>query len=203
MIKHHLRELRDLIGCEVVHSDSAPGKLAGLVVNPDDWRIASGVVAKSATPQQAIVVPIRLFGALDDEHRTLHLDCSEAALRSAIADSADRLAKDGLVDAAALLGRPVVGCGEAAGTVDNLLVNVSAWQIRYLVIRADTQLVLIDIEWCSSCGGDSDPLRIDRPAAAVASAPPYQDLSELCSGYEEALYRHYTSRAFDTQGDAA
>ena len=108
-----------------------------------------------------------------------------------------------IMDAAALLGRSVEGCDDVAGTVENLLVNVSAWQIRYLVIRANEQLALTDIEWCSSCGGDSGPLRIDRPAAAVASAPPYQDLSELCSGYEEALYRHYTSRAFDTQGDAA
>ncbi len=203
MIKHHLRELRGLIGCKVVLGDSAPGELAGLVVNPDDWRIMSGVVAISATPQQAVVIPVRLFGALDDERRTLHLDGSEAALRSSAAYSPDRLAEDGLVDAAALLGRSVEGCDEVAGTVENLLVNVSAWQIRYLVIRANEQLALTDIEWCSSCGGDSGPLRIDRPAAAVASAPPYQDLSELCSGYEEALYRHYTSRAFDTQGDAA
>jgi hypothetical protein len=37
----------------------------------------------------------------------------------------------------------------------------------------------------------------------VATAPGYRSLDELCIGYEEALYRHYTQRGYVSNDSVA
>ncbi len=82
-------------------------------------------------------------------------------------------------------------------------MNVDVRRLRYLVIETGSRCVLTDIEWCSSFDDCKGRPIVDLPAEAITTAPPYQALEELCSGYEEALYRHYTSRAYMIESGVA
>ena len=167
--------------------------------DPADWAIRSAVVANHLTLRESIQVPIGLFRALADEREELYFDdACDAVL------PADGPGQTLLADAADLLGRSVAGGGDqVAGSIDDLLVNIDLWKLRYLVVSTGPGRVLTDIEWCASVGGEGQCLSIDLPAAAVTGAPPFEGLDRLCIGYEEELYRHYTSRKYVSDGELA
>jgi hypothetical protein len=130
---------------------------------------------------------------LDTDACNLAVDVADELSEPAQLYRPDTLAGSTQYDAVELIGRPIEGEDARAGRIVDLLVNVQTWQLRYFVIAAGQRLVLTDVEWASSLTKGGDEVRLDLPAGAVATAPRYEGLGELCSGYEEALYRHYTS----------
>jgi hypothetical protein len=198
MISHQLRQLRDLLGYSVMSGDKPLGKLTGLAFDPADWAIRAAVVDDPVTSRDLVQIPIGLFRALADERRELCFDYAGEAVLPAGGPGHSVPA-----EAAALLGRQVAGGGQVAGSIDDLIVNIDSWQLRYLVVRTGTGRVLTDIEWCSSLGEDGQCLSLDLPAAAVTGAPPFEGLDRLCIGHEEALYRHYTSRKYAGDSEVA
>ena len=203
MTSHHLRQLRDLLRFSVVSEDGPLGRLTGLVLDPADWKIRHAVVADEGADGESVMVPVRFFRSIADKRGELHFDIAGEVLLSPGGLRGGGLAQPPLVDAMNVLGRKVAGCDEAAGLIEDLIVNIDSWQLRYLVIQTVTGRVLTDVEWCASFGGEGPGVSLDLPAAAVTAAPPYHGLDELSIGDEEVLYRHYTSRKYATEANAA
>lgn len=194
MFSHHLRQIRDLCGYRVTGIGTGTSELSGLVFDAAEWQVRSFVVrlAMSAV-DQVVMIPRACFRNLDDAAGQLALQVRDELPEPARIFRPDALAGTARYDATDLIGRPIEGEDGRAGRVVDFLVNVEFWQLRYFVIATGKRLVLTDVEWASSLASGSDEIRLDLPADAIASAPPYEGLGELCSGYEEALYRHYTS----------
>ena len=203
IIKHHLREVQDICGYSIVGQGQTLGALTGLVFDPQSWDVLHFLITESGTQGKPVGVPVQLFRSLDDVNRTLEVGLTREGLRSAEHYTPDVLARKGLVGTTAVVGK-IVDCSDGpAGRIGDLLVNVDVWQLRYLVIEAGSTRVLTDIEWCSSFDDCQAHPVVDLPAEAIITAPPYEALEELCSGFEEALYRHYTSRAYVIESDVA
>ncbi len=196
--KHHLRELTSLHDYRVRDSRGVEGQFRGVVFDPRSWRVGRLVVNADHASEGAFFVPVQEVRSIDDEARRIEVELSERPPLSSQQDVADSLHEAGLGYSRELLGQEILGLDGSAGRITDLLINVDVWQLRYLVIAAETSTVLTDIEWCVSVGNLDTSPRIDLPATAVAAAPPYRGLDELCIGYEEALYRHYTQRAYST-----
>lgn len=203
MITHHLRKVTDLCAYTVVGAGDPLGMLSGLVFSPDNWHVRHFVIMGESLPRKPVVLPTQLFRAILDDSRKLEVDVSAPALRSAAEYRPAQLAGSNLFDAAGLIGRRLDGSDTSAGKVADLLVNVHVWALRYFLIDTPSGRVPVDVEWCSSLDADQDGISVDLPAQAIATAPPYQGLGEFCSGYEQALYRHYTSRSYLQRTDAA
>lgn len=201
--KHHLRELGSLQHYRVLDSRGVEGHLRGVVFDPRSWRVGRLVVNADHASAGQFFVPVQAVRLIDDEARRIEVELTERPPLSSQRDLAESLAEAGLGCSHDLIGQEVLGLDAAAGRIADLLVNVDVWQLRYLVIVAGTNTVLTDIEWCVSIGNHNTSPRIDLPAKAVATAPPYHGLDELCIGHEEALYRHYTQRAYVSPEPAA
>jgi len=196
MIKHYLRELRDLCSYRVVGAGDAPAMLTGLIFEARDWCIRSFVVRQNALKRESIVIPQTCFRSLDDDRRELQFEVDDQLLASAECFQPESLVESPQFDAVAFLGRTIDGRDGLAGRVSDLLVNVDLWVLRYFVIDTDSRRVLTDIEWASSLAEGRERLLVDLPTEAIATAPPYENLGELCQGDEEVLYRHYTHTAY-------
>ena len=196
MIKHHLRELRDLCSYRVIGAGTAPATLIGLVFDAKDWCIRSFVVRQDALNRESIVVPQTCFRSLDDDRRELQLEVEDELLASAEGFQPESLSESTQFDAVEFIGGTIDGRDGPAGRVSDLLLNVDLWVFRYFVVDSDGRRVLTDIEWASSLAQGKERLRVDLPAEAIATAPPYENLGELCQGDEEVLYRHYTDTAY-------
>lgn len=192
MIKHHLRELRDLCSYSIVGVGTSPATLTGLIFDAKDWSIRSYVVKQEALHREPFVIPLTCFCSLDDVRRELRLDVREELLVSPKHLRPETLAKSTQFDAVAFLGQLIDARNGPAGKISDLLINVDLWVLRYFVIETDERRVLADIEWASSLTEGQERLLVDLPAEAIATAPRYESLGKLCQGDEEALYRHYT-----------
>ncbi len=202
MTSHHLRHLKDLLHRTVSSEDGALGRLAGIAFDSVAWKVDHVIVSDPQQSREPLIVPVQFFRSIDDERRQLHFDVAGKVLLSAGSYGSGNVEGLPLFDAAGLLGRTLYGRDEPAGKIHDLLVNVDSWKLRYLVVQTGAGQVLTDVEWCSALDRDGR-LTIDLPAAAVAAAPPYPGLEALSSGYEEMLYRHYTSRKYATDGSRA
>lgn len=203
MIRHHLRELRDLCNYSVIGVAGIRPVLTGLVFDAQDWSIRSFVVNRNAPEREPVVVPQSCFRSLDDDRRELRLDLDDQFLDSAERFRPEALVKSTKFDAVTLIGQTIDGRNGPAGKVSDLLINVDLWVLRYFVIDTDSRRVLTDIEWASSLAQGKERLVVDLPAEAIATAPPYEHLSKLSTGDEEALYRHYTRTAYICQDGVA
>ncbi|MGD8339288.1 MAG: hypothetical protein PVH89_00820 [Gammaproteobacteria bacterium] len=203
MIQHHLRELQALSRYTVVGIGAEPATLAGLVFDTKDWGIRSFVVRQNALGDEPVVIPPTWFRSLDDNRRELNFEAEGEVSASARLFDAEALSGRGQFDAVPLIGRTVGARNGPAGRIIDFLVNVDLWVLRYFIIDIDGRRVLTDIEWASGLSQDRELPRIDLPAEAVATAPPYESLVGLSVGYEEALYRHYTSASATWRDRAA
>ncbi|MGD8978043.1 MAG: hypothetical protein PVG91_10600, partial [Gammaproteobacteria bacterium] len=161
MTSHHLRQLRDLLQFTVITEGGPLGKLAGLLFDPADWKIRNVIVAERGNDREPVRVPVRFFRSIDDERRELFFDVAGEVLLSHGDHQISGPSHSPPIDAASVLGRSIAGCDDVAGSIDDLLVNIDVWQLRYLVVRTDSGRVLTDVEWCSSFDGDSRCLRLD------------------------------------------
>jgi len=197
MIKHYLREFLDLGNYGIVGLGTTPAKLETLVFDAADWSVSGFIVSDDSTAGEPVKLTPSMFRSIDDEARLLHFDTSVEAIVEWAPSSGVGEATT-LYDARELLDRDINGTDVTAGRIVDLLVNVNLWQMRYFVIDTGGRRVLTDIEWASSLSRGTAQPAIDLPGKAVATAPAYEHLDELCSGYEEALYRHYTRRVYAT-----
>lgn len=192
MFNHRLREVRDLCNYRVTGAGTAPATIGGLIVDATDWRVDTFIVMPDAPRSDPIAVPRSCFRSLDDDSRTLTFEITDEVLATSSVHSGRELQGTPRFDAVSLPGHTLYGRDEPAGTIADLLINVELWQLRYFIVEADTAVVLTDIEWASSLARGSDKVEVDLPAIAISTAPPYESIRNLCSGDEEALYRHYT-----------
>jgi sporulation protein YlmC with PRC-barrel domain len=194
--KHYLRELSSLYQYRVTDPDGEVGMLTGVLFEPFSWRVSRLIVDPDAGVDRHVFVPVREIRSISEQ--ACRIDVDHAGTRPYLSrhEVEAAVSEAGLASSDDLVGHDIQGLDGNAGRVADLLVNVDVWQLRYLVISAGAGAALTDIEWCVSIGGGDASPRIDLPAAAIATAPRYGGLDELCIGYEEALYRHYTQRAY-------
>jgi hypothetical protein len=194
--KHYLRELSSLCQYRATDPDGEIGTLSGVVFDPCSCRVARLIVDTETGRDSHAFVSIEEIRSIDEKARNMDVDRATNRSRLSWHEVEVAVSEAGLAVSQDLIGQDIQGLDATAGRVADLLVNVDVWQLRYLVIVAGANTALTDIEWCVSIGGRDTSPRIDLPAAAIAKAPTYSDLGELCIGYEEALYRHYTQRAY-------
>ncbi len=192
MIRHYLREFRALCEYDVIGVGENPGSLTGLIFDAVDWHVCSFVVRHDTAFPVPVLLETSTFSAIDDDARELRLDVDTEDPATISVFDPDGLADSSLFDAAALIGAEIDAVDGPAGRIDDLLVNVKIWQMRYFIISTDDKRILTDIEWASSLASGTRQPSVDLPRMAISTAPVYERLEELRSGHEEALYRHYT-----------
>ena len=196
MIRHNLRELREISTYSVAGLGTGQASLSGLVFDAADWHLRSFVIEHNMQYPSPVEIPARFFASLDDRRRELGFRIEAEALRSAGKYRPSQPSERNQFDAVALIGRTIEGRDGTAGLISDLLLNVELWLLRYFVIEIAGRRVLTDIEWASSMTESQSGLCLDLPARAVVTAPAYEGLGELSKGDEEELYRHYTHAAF-------
>ncbi|MGI9264652.1 MAG: hypothetical protein ACR2QU_06975, partial [Gammaproteobacteria bacterium] len=155
IIKHHLREVRALCHYRIVNASQALGTLSGLVFDPRSLQVIHFLVTPYGRQDDPVIVPVQLFRSLDDADRMFEVGVSAEGLRSAERYRPEVLARARLIDTFTVTGKTIDG---SASRIEDLLVNIDAWQLRYLVIETGSRRVLTDIEWCSSFGGRNERL---------------------------------------------
>lgn len=194
----YLREYLALKRCPVLGPEGESGVLRGISFSEPDWRVAS-IAFELGT--QISLAPEQVEYSMEGALRVRLPD--EGAMRRAGPGSGS--AKEKSVDADALLGYSIVSRDgdDVGGRIEDLLINVKEWCLRYLVADNGKHLVLLDASWLTGLAPDSPSAIIDGLAPrALWCAPQYHGLSTLTPGYEEMIYRHYSSRDFVPEAKA-
>lgn len=191
MTQHLLRKWTSLRGMRVVRDGEAIGRLAGLGFNDKTLRVAEFLVDTKDAECVPVRLPVDRAAVLDEPRRELMVE------RSGATSGRSEPGRDARapVDAHALLGKTIQCLDGPVGPVADLLVNIDVWMLRYFLVGVGEHRVMTDIEWCSSFNGGDGPA-LELPVKALETAPAYPGIDALCSGFEEALYRHYTRRKF-------
>ena len=196
MIRHNLRELRELCTYRIAGIGAEGGTLTGLVFDAADRHLRSFVIGHNMPLRKLVEIPASFFSSLDDDRRELQFRIEAGLLQSAEEYQSSTPSERNQFDAVALIGRTINGRDGTAGQISDMLLNVEFWLLRYFVIDMADRRVLTDIEWASSLTEGQSSLHLDLPARAIVTAPAYEGLSELRQGDEEELYRHYTRATF-------
>lgn len=87
------------------------------------------------------------------------------------------------------LGRPVVAGDEPLGTVEDAVLDVLNWRLRYLVVDLDGRPALLIPRAVTLPEGDQ-PLQLAISREQLAGSPPIPETG-LTDDYETALENHY------------
>lgn len=191
----YLREYLALKHTPVLDADGDSGAIAALKFREPDWRIAS-ILADFHGPRW--LAPATL--TYSEEVPPIILIRLVAAAAPA-ADGAGHPPKRLDVDADSLLGRVVLcsGTDKAGGRIDDLLINVHEWCLKYFVVDNGEGRVLLHASWVTGLSADSAAAIIDAlPARSLLTAPRYPGVAQLTPGFLDTIYRHYTHREFNT-----
>lgn len=94
-----------------------------------------------------------------------------------------------------LVGFYVQALDGDVGHVEDLIVDLEAWQVRYLEIDTRNWVpgrrVLVAPGWLHGIDRPRRTVALDLPKDLVRSSPPYDRSAVLERGLEEALHRHY------------
>lgn len=95
-----------------------------------------------------------------------------------------------------LRGRSIEGADGDIGTLDDLLIDSSSWEVRYLVVDTKRWLpggeVLVAPQWLTAADWAGDgSVTTDLTRAAVKASPKYERGTPLSRDYLDELHRHY------------
>jgi hypothetical protein len=188
-----LREYRALKRVPLLSTRGDSGTLQALAIRDADWKVVS-VLAYFGKPIR--LAPEQLECSIaEDEARTIRvLEADDGAIR----DDDAPIGADA-IEADRLLGCRIVGAGDegASASIQDLLINLKDWYLRYFVVDTGDHAVLLHSSWVTAFVSDTSCLVIDAlPVHALASAPVYPGVERLTPGFEDILYRHYTRREF-------
>lgn len=189
----YLQEYLALKRLPVLGTHGEQGRLLCVTFREPEWRVAS-VLAD--------------FGALIRLSAD-RLECSpdnppmirlrEGDTGTTARNGPSTLPVAGDVDADELLQCRIVSSRDDAvgGRVEDLLINLRHWYLRYLVVDNGTCRVLLHVSWITGISPESSSVITDGlPANALSSAPEYTGLATMTPGFEDTVYRHYTRRDF-------
>ena len=97
-------------------------------------------------------------------------------------------------------GYRVVAIDGQVGQLDNFLLNVETWAIRYLVINTGGWLkkheVLFTPKLVDRVLWSEATVNVNASRGLMESAPEYRQGEEIDRPYEEALFSHYTTHPY-------
>jgi len=100
-----------------------------------------------------------------------------------------------LRSAHAVSGHHVEASDGEIGHVEDFLIDVQTWAIRYLVVDTKDWLpgkkVLISPKWIERVSWSEKQVVVDLTREAVQQAPEYADVTPITRDQEIALHRHY------------
>lgn len=160
--------------------------LDGLVFDHAQWRVRGVCVDDTSRP---LIVDVAAIERLVDAPPQLLVRAAGGSAQAPRIDAQHRRIDD-------LLDRAVVARDGTAGRIADVLVNTRHWALRYYVVDRGDSRALLHVRWTSDLDGGSGVLVASLPVDAIATAPAYGGLSTLTPGYQDCLYRHYTSRDF-------
>lgn len=100
-----------------------------------------------------------------------------------------------LLSARHLIGFYAQAVDGAVGHVEDLIVDLQAWQVRYLEIDTRNWVpgrrVLVAPGWLHAIDRPNRTVALDLSRELVRSSPPYDRKAPLDRSLEENLYRHY------------
>lgn len=118
----------------------------------------------------------------------------EAAARRA-AEAQQEQGDPSLRSAGEVIGYYIAARDGDIGHVEDLLVEYSAWTIRYLVIDTRNWLpgrkVLVSPQWLDRIDWPSQTVGIDLSREEISSSPEYDPAVTVDRRFEEALHQHY------------
>lgn len=81
------------------------------------------------------------------------------------------------------------------GHLEDFIVNVENWRIRYLVVATKNWLpgskVLISPKWIRSINWTEEKIHIDHTVQEVRNSPPFDPAEPINRAYEQVLYDYY------------
>jgi hypothetical protein len=109
-----------------------------------------------------------------------------------------------LRDAKAVIGYHLRAADGEIGHVEEFLVDVEHWSIRYMVVDTSNWLggrrVLIAPSWVSAVSWEDSLVHVTATREAVMTSPEYDLAAEVERDYEQRLHSHYGRAAYWTDG---
>jgi hypothetical protein len=91
----------------------------------------------------------------------------------------------------AVSGYHVRAVGGEVGPVEDFLVEVPSWGIRYIVVRTGRGPVLVSPEWVGGVSWEGRRFDVDLSVEALREAPRYDPSRPLDRTYEARLHDHH------------
>jgi hypothetical protein len=92
-------------------------------------------------------------------------------------------------------GYSILATDAQLGHVEDFLVEVESWKIRYMVVDTRALLpgkkVLVAPLWIDRISWSERAVRVDLSADRIRSAPAFDKRTDLTREYERALFAHY------------
>jgi hypothetical protein len=100
-----------------------------------------------------------------------------------------------LRDAGAVRGHRILATDGQIGHVDDFLIDVRSWTIRYMVVDTKNWLggrrVLIAPDWVEAISWEGATVQVALSRALVEASPEYEPALEANREFERRLYSHY------------
>lgn len=94
-----------------------------------------------------------------------------------------------------LVGYHINCIGDTIGHVEDLIVDLESWIVRYLVIDTANWLpgkkVIVGYDWLTDIRWDHKSVHVDLTRKQIETAPPYSSRTSINRDYEESLYDFY------------
>lgn len=185
----YLREYLALKGVPLLAVDGEAGAIASIRFREPGWNAIS-VLAAFGRPRW--LMPAALVYSQQDPP-LIHVQSGEGVTESGyLAASAASIVA---VDADSLRGRAVLSSSddEVGGRVHDLLIDVRAWYLAYVIVHNGRHRVLLHASWVTGLSADDAALMVDGPhARSLHTAPEYRGVSDLTPRFLDALHHHYT-----------
>lgn len=95
-----------------------------------------------------------------------------------------------------LIGFGIAGLDNGIGHVDDVILDISSWQVRYLVAGTRNILTvrekLLDVTSGLHIDWDNEQVALDFTREALMNAPPYVSPDEIDTEYETKLAEYYS-----------
>jgi uncharacterized protein YrrD len=188
-----LLNAKALSGFNVAASDAPAGELKDLYFNEGPWAVRYLLVDTRAWVRgREVLLSPQSVASVDTEVQKIGLSITQKQVDES--PSTDAVTEP-LRSAREIVGYHISARDETFGHVEDLLIDLQSWAIRYLLI--DTRNwwpgppVLVGVEWANEIQWDTRTLSVDMEAERIKACPPFDPAVPVSRQYETDLYAHY------------
>jgi uncharacterized protein YrrD len=185
-----------LNGYNVAASDAPAGEVKDIYFDDTRWAVRYLLVDTRAWLRgREVLVEPQSVAAVDTELQKILLLVTQSQVDESPSLEPKPDHGSHLRSTREVIGYHINARDDTFGHVEDMLIDVQSWAIRYLLI--DTRNwwpgppVLVGVEWANEVNWSSRLLRVDMDAEQVKACPPYDPSVPISRQYEADLHQHY------------